>query len=300
MPVAKDETAVASSEVKAPAPAPGFAKKNLLIIGGVLALLWALAIVSGSLVFLIVMGVLTVAVAGVLLWVRRLVKRQQGLTSLLQSASQSPEARRAAIAKLEAEKDPNDVTNIIARAQLEAADDPKKALEMLEAVERKKVPVAIQDDFGALLSQLYLNYGRAKDARPLVDKINVDSSDRAAQRGFLVAIVAEAWARTGKHEDALNLLATADPNAAENREFRMPLLVARVFARFAAGKRGPAREDLKTIADVDVNHLGRFLMPQFRVHPDLQRLARQVAQASPQVRGAGKAMAHPGMRRGMR
>jgi hypothetical protein len=294
-PKASSESQLESAPAtEAPIAAPGFAKKNLLIVGAVVVALWAMAIASKSTIFLSVMGAVTLALAGIAFWVIRLLKRQKGLASLLQNATQSPEARRAAIAKLEAGKDAGDVTNIIARAQLVAADDPKAALEILEAVERKKIPAHVQDDFAVLLSHLYLSFGRAKDARPLVDKINVDSSERAAQRGLLVTVVAEAWARTGKHDDALALIATVDTNKSENQQFKVPLLAARVFAKFAAGKKGGAREDLRGLAMEDANHLAKFLMPQFKVHPELQRLAREVAQGSPQLRGTAS---HPSQQR---
>jgi len=276
---------------------PGFAKKNLIIAGVVVLALWAMAIASKSTIFLSVMGVLTVVLAGLAFYVIRLLKRQKGLASLLQNATQSPEARRAAIAKLEAGKDAGDVTNVIARAQLVAADDPKAALEILEAIERKRIPAHVQDDFGVLLSHLYLSFGRAKDARPLADKINVDSSERAAQRGLLVTVVAETWARTGKHEEALALIASVDTSKPENQQYKVPLLAARVFARFAAGKKGGAREDLRGLAMEDPNHLAKFLMPQFKVHPELQRLAREVAQGSPQLRGSAS---HPSQQRRFR
>ncbi len=265
-----------------PAQTGGLQKKNLVIIGLIVAGLWALAIYSESLVFRIIMGVLTLVIAGGLVWLLRMLGKQKRFSSMLQGAASSPEARRAAIAKLESDKDANDPTNVIARAQLVAADDPKKALEMMEAIQTKLIPAQVQDDFALLLSQLYLGFGRAKDARPLVDKVNVDNPQRKEQRGLMVAVVAEAWARTGKHAEALTLLESVDFGG--DAQLRIPLLVARTFARFASGKKGAARDDMKQMAAEDVNLLGRFLMPQFRVHPELQRLARQVAEGNPQIR----------------
>jgi hypothetical protein len=160
---------------------------------------------------------------------------------------------------------------------------------MLENYELKQIPAQMQDDFAILRSQLYLHFGRPKDARPLVDQVNVDSAARKDQRSMMVSVVAESWARTGKHNEALALLDTVDLGNEKNDSTRIQLLCARTFARFAAGKRGGAREDLKLLSDEDVNHLGRFLMPQFRVHPDLQKLARSVAEKNPQMRAMSKA-----------
>jgi hypothetical protein len=268
---------------KAPDAQPGFQKKTLIYIGLGTAAVWGFAINTGSLWFMIVVGVLTVLLAGFLFWAWRMLRRQKGLADMLRGAQSSPEARKAAIARLEQEKDAGDVTNVFARAQLVMADDAAKALEMLEGIEMKKVPPQIQDDVAILTAQLYLHFGRPKDARPLVDKVNLDAPSRAEMRGMMAAIVAESWARTGRAEDAITLLDSVDFENQKEAQVTFGLYVARVFARFAAGKKGGAREDLNLIASRDVNQLGRFLMPQFKVHPDLQKLARSVAEKNPQV-----------------
>jgi hypothetical protein len=285
-----------ASEAPPTVPAGGFKKKTLIVIGVVTAAVWAFAIQTGSVVLMSIVGALTLLLVGVLIWAWRMSKKQQGLAGLLQGAMTSPEARREAIARLESGKDAGEVTNIVARAQLEAADDPARALETLEALEWKRVPAQMQDDVAILKSQLYLQFGRPKDARPLVDKVNVDSPQRKQMRGVMVAVVAEAWARTGKHAEALELIDTVDQAAEKDEQVRVQLVIARVFARFAAGKRGQAREDLSAIADADVNYLGRFLLPRFRVHPELQKLARAVAERHPSVRR--QAAAASGQRRG--
>ena len=267
-----------------PATPGGLKKKTLVIIGVVTLLVWAFAIQTGSTWFMIVVGVLTLALAGLMLYGLRLARKQTRLVSMLQNAVNSPEARREAIAKLEAEKDSKDVVNVFARAQLMAADDPAKALTMLETFDVKNVPAQMQDDFAVLQAQLYLHFGRPKEARPLADRIYVDSPQRKDQRTMMVSVIAEAWARTGKHAEALALLESIDFDDRKNEQLRVQLLVARTFDNFASGHKVSAKEDLRAISDVDVNHLGRFLMPQFRVHPDLQKLARAVVEKNPQAR----------------
>ena len=54
--------------------------------------------------------------------------------------------------------------------------------------------------------------------------------------------------------------------------------------RFAANQRGQARTELLALCDDDPNYLGRFLAPQYRVHPELQKLARSVIQQHPSAR----------------
>jgi hypothetical protein len=287
--VTSQEPTPAPAEGAAAPAAGGFKKKNLITIGVVTALVWAFAIQTGSVILMSIVGVLTVVLIGVLIWVFRLLKKQRNLTSLLQGSMSSPEARREAIAKLSEGKDAGDVVNVFARAQLVAADDPAAALKMLETIDPKKVAAQMQDDVAILKSQLYLHFGRPRDARPLADRINVDNPQRKDARTMIVGIVAEAWGRTGKHEQALTLLDTVNIDAEKNVQQKVALLSARVFARFASGKRTMAKDDLDTLASMDVNHLGKFLMPQFKVHPELQKLARTVLEKNPTARRMAKA-----------
>ena len=273
----------ASDEAKAPPTIAGFRRSFLVKVGVVAAAVWAFAISTGSVVLMSIVGGLTLVVLGLLGWAWTIMRRQKRLNERLQGAIASPEGRRDALAELEADKKSGTIPMIFARAQLLAADDPGRALELLETVELKSVPPQMQDDFAFLRSQLYLSFGRPKDARPLVDRINVDAQERKDARGMLVGVVAETWARTGKHKEALTLLDSVDLEA-QNDETQLQLRAARVFAHFASGKPRAARQELETIASPDVNLLGRFVAPRFKVHPELLRLAREVAQKNTQVR----------------
>ena len=290
MSTAPAETPAAETK-PSPVDAGGMKKKNLIVIGVALAALWAAAIASESIVFVSIVGALTLAAAGVMLWGWRQVRRHRKLADLLQGAADSPEKRRQALAALAADPKANELTNVVARAQLLASDEPAAALALLEPIDIKSVPAAMQDDVALLKSQLLLSFGRAKQARPLVDRINVDSPQRQEVRPLMAAIVAETWARTGSPADANALLDTVDPTEAADDNVRAQLVVARVFARFAAGKKGAARTALKQLAAIDPNLLGRVVAPQFKVHPGLQRLAREEAERHPQLR-------QPGARRG--
>ncbi len=266
----------------------GFRRKTLITVGVVAAVIWAFAIQTKSVVLMSIVGGLTLVVLGLLGWAFLLMRRHKRLNTLLEGAMASPEARRDVLAKLDGGKDAHQIPIIFARAQLTAADDPARALEMLEAIELKTVPPQMQDDFAYLRAQLCLSFGRAQDARPLADSINVNSPQRKDSRGMLVAVVAETWARTGKAQDALDLLASVDLDA-EKDELRFQLQVARVFAQFALGKTRVVKQELAAIGEPDVNRLGRFLAPRFKVNPDLQRLAREAAaEASAAKRPAAK------------
>ena len=257
-----------------------------------MVVLWAFAINTGNTIVLIVAGVLTAVLAGIVLWLLRFVRKQRRTHSLLQGAVASPEARREALAKLSEGKDARSPTNVFARAQLLAADDdPQGALKLLGTIELKSYPPAMQDDVSLLQTQLYLRLGRTGDARKSADVMNLDNPQRKEIRPLAASLVAEAWARTGKPKEALALLDTIELPKKDAEQIGLQIRVARVFARFAANQRGPARAELVALADDDFNQLGRFIQPQFRVHPELQKLARRVLEQHPQARSMAKQQA---------
>lgn len=295
-PALEATSATSDGDAGAPAPAappPGYDKKRLYWIAGIVVVMWAFAISTGSTALLIVVGVLTLLVAGVLVWAYRLIRKQRGLVSTLQGAQQSPEARRAALAQLAEGKDANTPTTLFARAQLAAAEDPRAALALIEKVELKAFQAAMQDDVALLKAQLYLSLGRTQDARKNADFMNLDNPDRAQVRSMAATIVAEAWARTGKPKEALALLDTVVVPKKDDQQLGLQIRVARIFARFATNQRNQARVELVELADEDINQLGRFVLPQFRVHPELVKLARQVYEQHPSSRKM-----KPGARRG--
>ena len=269
----------------------GIKKKTLITIAVVTLAVWAFAVQTGSTILMIVVAVLTALLLGVVGWALLQLRKQRGLIGLLRGAADSPEARREALAKLDAQKDANEPVNVFARAQLLAADDPKAALKLLETVPMSKFHAAMQDDVALLLAQLYLGVGRTQDARKAADTINVDNPERKEVRAMAAAIISEAWARTGKPKEALALLDTIELPKKDAAQLATQIRVVRVFAKFAANQRGPARTELQQLDDEDVNNLGRFLMPQFRVHPELQKLARAVLEQHPQARAMSKQQA---------
>jgi hypothetical protein len=269
----------------------GIKKKTLITIAVVTIAVWAFAVQTGSMALMIVVAVLTALLLGVIGWALLQLRKQRGLVGLLRGAADSPEARREALAKLDAQKDANTPVNVFARAQLMSADDPKAALKLLESVGIAKFHAAMQDDVALLLAQLYLGTGRTQDARKAADTINIDNPERKEIRAMAAAIVSEAWARTGKPKEALALLDTIELPKKDGAQIATQIRVVRVFAKFAANQRGPARTELQQLADEDVNNLGRFLMPQFRVHPELQKLARAVLEQHPQARSMAKQQA---------
>ena len=292
-PSSSESPPAAAPEQPAPAAAPavgGIKRKNLIIIAVIVLLAWAFAINTGSTVLIVIVAVLTALVLGVLLWAFRVIRKQQRMIGLLQGAT-TAESRRDALAALSAGKDAGSPTNLFARAQLLASDDPKAALAMLEPLELKTFPPAMQDDVALLKTQLFLGFGRTADARKVADSMNLDNPARKEIRALAASIVAEAWARTGKSKDALALLETIEVPKQNAEQIRVQIRVARTFAKFAAGSRQAARNEMAALANEDVNLLSRFLAPQFRVHPELQKLARSVYEANPAARKMAKQQA---------
>ncbi len=278
-PAGATETATATPGV------PMLQYRNLAIMGVALAIIWALAIASRSMAAVGVMAVLTLTLAGGGVYLWRLTVRQRKIMDLMQSASQSPAARRAAIAELSGKDGKEaDALKVLARAQLEAQDDPDKALETLESLDIKKVPLLMQDEVRVARAQLYLVNNRVREALTLANEIQVSRAQQPESRGMMAATVAEAWARSGKHTEAADLLGTVSPDDGAYAKVRAPLLFARVFTNFAATRRELVRRDLQTLCTDDPNLLGRFLSPKFKVHPELTKMAREVAMRSPEVR----------------
>lgn len=269
----------------------GLKKKTLITIAIVVLAVWAFAVQTGSTILMIVVACLTALLVGVLVWALLQIRKQRGLVGLLRGASASPAARKSALADLEAKKDADSPLNLFARAQLMASDNPAGALALLEPVGVKAYHAAMQDDVALLMTQLYLGLGRTQDARKTADTINVDNPDRKQVRAMAACIVAEAWSRTGKPKEALALIDTIELPKADAEQIALQMRVVRVFAKFAANQRGPARAELQQLADDDPNNLGRFLMPQFRVHPELQKLARRVLEQHPASRAMAKQQA---------
>jgi hypothetical protein len=279
----------------APAPpeAPkiqgGFSKKRIIWIVVIVGAVWAFAINTGSTIFMWIVGILTVLLLGLLVFAFRVMRKQKRVVELLQGSTQSTEARRAALEKLNAGKDANSPVNLFARAQLQAQDDPAAALKLLDSVELKIFPAQMQDDVSLLRVQLCLGLGKTAEARKSADLINLDNPQRAEMRPMAAAIVAEAWARQGKSKEALKLLDTIEYPKQNREQVEIQARVARIFAKFAAGQRAATRNELNALANTDPNHLGRFVMPQFRAHPELVKLARSVLQAHPSMRQQIKA-----------
>lgn len=265
--------------------APILSRNALMTLGGIVAAMWLTAAMTGSKIALGIVGVLTLAVAGGLFYLFRQASKQRKMLNILQAAQASPQARKEALEQLQADDaGGKDVLNQIARAQLQAQEDPDKALLTLEAIDMTKVPAAAADDVRSFRGQLYLWKNRIREAREQADLVKLSNAGSPQSKAMMAALIGEAWARTGKHEAALELLSTFNVDDPEFSQARLPLLFARIFANFASGKKERARKDINALMKMDINYLGRFLQPGPGVHLELKMLVQDVAKAHPDVK----------------
>lgn len=218
-----------------------------------------------------VVGALTLAAIGFGLYVWRLTTKSKGIVDILAQATDE-EGRKRALAQL-AEGDSKDALNALARSQLVAREDPKQAMEILEGIDIEKAPAVVQDDVRANLGFLYLMTGRAKEARALADHLRLDRQPNAKAKGMYAAVMAEAFARTGKAEEAKKLVETYDAKDPEYGDVAAMLYRAQVYTYLALKKNRRAAEAMTSLARTDPNMVAPFLAG--RVRPPLKKMAAE-------------------------
>ena len=182
------------------------------------------------------------------------------------------------------------------RAQLELQDDPEKAVATLDAIDMKKVPAMMLNEVRGMKAQVYLVKNRVAEASELADQIQLSQIQQVEVRSVMAATVAEAWARTGKVKQAGDILSLFSPDDPAFASARVPLLYARIFTHFADSKRDLARKDMVVMCKENFQYLGRFMMPNSGVRPELVQMAQDVIQRDDNARksilemqaGAGK------------
>jgi hypothetical protein len=258
-------------------------KKAYTRVGIGVAVVWALAVGltswTRSATPLIVAGIVTLTAAGLFVWLQRFLKRSQALGALLRGAD-TEEGRKEALKKLEADYKKDDAQAILARAQLEMQEDPRKALTTLEQVDPDKVRTpGLGGQFRAMRAMLHLTLGEANEARQLADKLDLSNQQDAKSRAMFATIAAEAWARTGDAKKAVETLELFSPDDAEYTDLRAQMWRSRAFAYAGANDMKGASRALKKLADLNPHLLGMFVGAK-KIHPLLEREARQLAMKS--------------------
>jgi hypothetical protein len=262
------------AEALAQIETPQIKWKVIAQIGGAFAVLWITAVMAMQwigYVGLIVMGVVTLAAIGFGLYLWRMTRRQRAILEIMKTATDA-EGRKRAIEELGA-GGTSDAMKAVAQAQLLAATDPNEALKVLEGIDLKKAPMVVQDEVRAQLSLLYLRNNRVKEARALADDMRLDRQPQPKAKAFYAAIMAEAFARTGKADEAKKLLDTYSDSDPAYAEVRSILLRAQVFTYFQLKKRGLAQKAMLTLADVEPGMLAAFTLKG--TNPEIIALARQ-------------------------
>lgn len=216
-------------------------------------------------------GVLTAVAAGFGIYLYRLTKKSADIVDILKGATDA-EGRAQAIAALEGKG--GDAMAKMAQAQLVGQEDPKEALRILESIDIKKAPALVQNDVRSQLGYMYLLHNKVQDAREQADNIKLDVQSDPKQKAMYAAVMAEAWARSGKESEAAALLEDYSADDEAYAEVRALLYRAQVYTWLKMKKRGRARTAMMRLAKLDANQLGAFL--QKGTHPQVARLAREV------------------------
>ncbi len=247
--------------------------KAVGLIAGVFAILWATALLLRPIAgwwIVAVVGALTLAAIGFGLYLYRLIRKQGDIARVMKMAGTS-EGRKAALAELG--KDESDAMKTMARAQLLSQEDPKEALRVMETIDIEKAPSLLQDDLRANRAFMYLMNGRIKEARALADNIRLDRQPNPKAKAMYAAVCAEAFARTGKPEEAKKLLETFPATEPAYGEVSALLYRAQTFTYFQTKNRGMARKAMTALAAIDVNQLAHVAQSGT---PEMQKAAREV------------------------
>jgi hypothetical protein len=255
--------------------------KLYIRVGGILLVGWVLAAIATSYTHvkwpLYIAAGITVLVAGAGVWMVRYVKKSEALGAILRGAD-TDAGRKEALKKLETDFKKGDVQAAMARAQLEMQEDPRKALETLEAIDLGKQMTPVADQVRALRASVHLSLGEAQKARALADQLELGKQQEPKTRAMFAAVAGEAWARTGNGKKALEVLDLFDADAGDMVEMRIQILRARAFAYASTGDMKAAERTLKKLADTNVNLLAMFIGK--RIHPMLERSAKNLLMRS--------------------
>ena len=249
-------------------------KKILIRVGAIVAVLWVVAIILRHVAGYAVAGVVTALAAGGTFWFLRLIKKQESLGAILRSAD-TDEGRKEALKKLGEGYKKDDAQALLARAQLEMQEDPRKALATLEQVKLEKLLGPMADQVRVMRGMLHLTLGEPQEAKVAISPLDPSKQQDTKTRAMAVAVCAEAWARTGQAKRALDSLELINPEDPELADLRIQLWRARAFAYAAATDTKGVARALKKLAEASPQLLGMFVGSK-KVHPLLEREAKNM------------------------
>lgn len=284
----EDVLAEARKKQSVPDPlSPENLKKLGVRLGIPVAVGWIIAALIPHWAAKAVMGVITVAIAGILVWALRYARKSRAVVDILKGAD-TPEGRKEALQKLESDFKKDDAAAVFARAQLEMQEDPRAALKTLEQINLSKVMAHVADEARAQRAMIHLILGETDEARALVDPIDLSRHQEPRSRATLTAIIGEAWARSGQAKRAVELLEKLDPDDAAYQDLRPQLLRARAFAYAWANDTKQMRNALRQLKAQNAQFLTGFITKKKNpmgvaprgVHPLLEKEAFEMLMKS--------------------
>lgn len=253
------------------------AKTLGLRIGIPIAIAWVIAILIRHWIAFTVVGILTAAAIGLIVFALTFTRKTQKVQSIVTGAK-TKEERREAIDKLDAEFKKDDAAAIFAKAQLQMQEDPEEALRTLEEIDLAKVAAPIADEARAQRAMLHLLLGEPQKGRVLVDAIDLQRHNDQKSKATLAAVMCEAWARTGNAKRALEILGLFDTDDPTFVDVRPGLLRAQVFAYGAIDDIKNARTAMHQLAKQDPRIVAGFA--QKGVHPLVVKEAKKILERS--------------------
>jgi hypothetical protein len=281
------------SELSKPDPSaekpPVDLKKLYIRVALVLGAVWlAAAIVQSFLrgamrwIPIGVAGALTLVAIGAGIWLSRYLKKTQALGALLRGAD-TEVGRKEAIEKLKTDYKKGDVQAVLARAQLEMQEDPRKALATLESIQLGKQLAPVADQVRSMRAMIHLTLGETNEARQLVEKMEVGKQQEPKTRAMFATVAGETWGRTGQAKKAVELLELFNPEDPEFAEMRVQMWRARAFAYAGVQDMKGMSRALKKLAELNPQLMGMFMPPMKKIHPLLQKEAKDLLMRSGMV-----------------
>jgi hypothetical protein len=265
---------LAKPDPSLPAKPPVDLKKIFIRVGLIDLVFWGIAVAIRHWIAFAVAGALTLVIAGVGVWFVRYLKKSEALGSILRGAD-TEEGRKAALQKLETGFKKGDTQAVLARAQLEMQEDPRKALATLEGVNLDKVIGPIADQIRAMRAMIHLTLGETAQARALADNLDLGKQQEPKTRAMFATVAGEAWARSGAAKKAVETLELFNPEDPEFAEMKAQMWRARAFAYAGTNDMKGAGRALRKLGDMNPHLLGMFIGSK-KIHPLLEREAKQI------------------------
>jgi hypothetical protein len=219
----------------------------------------------------------TLFALGVVLWGLNQARKARAVAGLVGQAT-SAEDRKQAIAKLEQNYKKSDPAAIFAKAQLQLQEDPQAALKTLEQIDLGKVMPNVADEARAQRAMIHLLLGQVSQARPLADGIELKRHEEVRSRAMMVAVMSEAWARSGQAKRAAETLALFNPDEQALEQVRPQLWRASAYATAYSNDPRGMKRALRKLVEIEPRMLAGFLGK--KTHPMLQKEAKRMLEQS--------------------